>query len=60
MPEAVRSGLDKVSSLRYDQLSLRHRARKYLAQASGPSIWPKHLAQLSGPTIWPKELEAGR
>ena len=50
MAEAVPSGRDQVSSLRYDQLGLRHRARKYLAQVSRPSISPKYLA----PGIWPQ------
>ena len=59
MAEAVPSGRDQVSSLRYDQLGLRHRARKYLAQVSRPSIWP----QVCGPKyylapsiIWPDNL----
>ena len=62
MAEAVPSGRDQVSSLRYDQLGLRHRARKYLAQVSRPSISPKYLAQVSGPRyvapsiIWPQVL----
>ena len=76
MAEAVPSGRDQVSSLRYDQLGLRHRARKYLAQVSRPSIWPKYLApgmwpqvlsgpkyylaRQSGPTIWANELEVRR